>query len=295
MNLNDVKNAIIEQYPEFEGSKFVENTKGWSNYVLVVDDRYVFRMPRHDNSYVNLEIEKILLPYIKAKTEVKIPEFKYVSDLNSEYSFIGYDMIEGQELSRQLLNEMDAASYEQLARQIGGFLESLHSVDIKSPIFKALRISNQFQNLLQLEQKILDQASQLLSDDEMAWTANLFDAFHNELCTFNNSFSLLHSDFTEDHILVNDTYGLAGIIDFGDICIGDPAFDFAGIYSSYGKAFMERVLGYYHLHLDANFMRRIEEFYIKQVPLHKLLYGIENGNALCIEESIDEINEMMKK
>ena len=40
--------------------------------------------------------------------------------------------------------------------------------------------------------------------------------------------TVIHSDIMPEHIIVNPkTHTLSGIIDFGDIEIGDPAYDFA--------------------------------------------------------------------
>jgi len=50
LNLNDIRNEIIEKHPQFKDSKFIANTKGWSNYVLIVDNEYIFRVTRDDIS-----------------------------------------------------------------------------------------------------------------------------------------------------------------------------------------------------------------------------------------------------
>lgn len=47
---------------------------------------------------------------------------------------------------------------------------------------------------------------------------------------------ILHGDLVGDHLLINEQTGrLAGIIDFGDIALGDPAHDFLGFWE-YGAS-----------------------------------------------------------
>ncbi len=77
MNLSDMKNEIIEKYPEFIDAEFVENTKGWSNKVLIIDDKYIFRFPRNNESRRMLELEKLIVPYFRKKTNMNVPNFKY--------------------------------------------------------------------------------------------------------------------------------------------------------------------------------------------------------------------------
>lgn len=53
------------------------------------------------------------------------------------------------------------------------------------------------------------------------------------------------------------------------------------------------VLSKYKLETDDGFLSRIEDFYIKQVHFHGLLYGIETDNQEMVERSIECIREMM--
>ncbi|WP_304458593.1 aminoglycoside phosphotransferase family protein [Alicyclobacillus sendaiensis] len=58
--------------------------------------------------------------------------------------------------------------------------------------------------------------------------------------------ALLHGDLTHAHILYHPCVTEAiGIIDFGDVQFGDPAYDFAGLYWDYGPAFVQNVLDHY--------------------------------------------------
>lgn len=56
---------------------------------------------------------------------------------------------------------------------------------------------------------------------------------------------LTHGDLSDDHILVSPREGrLAGLIDFGDACLGDPAYDLT-FFFAYGDAAARRVAGRY--------------------------------------------------
>ena len=54
---------------------------------------------------------------------------------------------------------------------------------------------------------------------------------------------VIHADIEFDHILCHGTK-FGGIIDFGDVAIGDPAFDF-GFFWERGETFVDEVLESY--------------------------------------------------
>ena len=67
---------------------------------------------------------------------------------------------------------------------------------------------------------------------------------------------MIHSDVTDDHVyVIPELGGLAGIIDFADVEISDPALDFAGLWL-YGRSFVEDVLGHYDHSIDDDFLDR---------------------------------------
>ncbi|MGH8496436.1 MAG: phosphotransferase family protein, partial [Gammaproteobacteria bacterium] len=58
--------------------------------------------------------------------------------------------------------------------------------------------------------------------------------------------ALLHGDLSPDHVLYDpDSASVMAVIDFGDMIIGDPAWDFICIYEDYGPDFLFRALREY--------------------------------------------------
>ena len=69
-----------------------------------------------------------------------------------------------------------------------------------------------------------------------------------------------HGDFWHKHVYFDpDTGGLTGIIDWGDTCIQDPAFDFFGLWA-YGERFIDSVLSHY-IYDDATLKDRSCDYY----------------------------------
>lgn len=240
LDLQRAQALIVSKYPIFKGFVFKENTKGWANYVVCVDDQYIFRFPRNLESLKALETEKYALPILKEMAESR--EFhspEYLNRVSSEKKLRCLD-----DQWTDLREKVMLAGHEYFNPE-----------DLK-------KIEVFFKDFLDTNDSNLDPV-------------------------------IIHSDFTSDHILIDKSGKLTGIIDFGDLAIGDRAFDFAGLYADYGKDFTEKVLDAYEGRIDPSFMARIENFYMKQVPLHGFLHGIQTNNQVEIDTSIEAIKRLI--
>ncbi|MCM3337496.1 phosphotransferase [Paenibacillus sp. MER TA 81-3] len=94
----------------------------------------------------------------------------------------------------------------------------------------------------------------------------------------------MEADFGTSNILIHpETGALAGVIDFGDSGLGDPALDFAALYAQYGEGFLEMCKASY------GGMERVQErldFYARTFALQEALFGIENDDKAAFENGI---------
>ncbi|WP_375137316.1 phosphotransferase [Cytobacillus oceanisediminis] len=89
---------------------------------------------------------------------------------------------------------------------------------------------------------------------------------------------IIHGDLTTANILFNQEKGLVnGIIDFTDAQIGDPAFDFAGLYWSFGPDFTKDVLSYYKAEDKESIFKRVQSFYGLQPIFHNLIFAVKEN------------------
>lgn len=95
---------------------------------------------------------------------------------------------------------------------------------------------------------------------------------------------MIHGDFGATNILWNpDTYNISGIIDFCGSGIGNPAYDFAGILSSYGEEFFNMCL---NLYPNGTEIAERVKFYRSTFALQEALHGVENGDVEAFENGI---------
>lgn len=87
--------------------------------------------------------------------------------------------------------------------------------------------------------------------------------------------ALIHADIASAHLIADAGGRLAGVIDWGDAMVGDPALDVAGVLNTYGPAFTSAVLERYVECggvLDDDVQRRAR-FYVDVVPVFLVRYG----------------------
>jgi aminoglycoside phosphotransferase (APT) family kinase protein len=75
---------------------------------------------------------------------------------------------------------------------------------------------------------------------------------------------------------------VSGIIDWGDAVIGDPAIDFAYLYTWYGVSWLENVLVHYTGKLDAEVISR-SRYLATCVAIHYITLGQEQERIQWIE------------
>ena len=101
--------------------------------------------------------------------------------------------------------------------------------------------------------------------------------------SFLGPLSLTYNDLWAEHILVDTCSGeVSGIIDWSDAVIGDPAIDFACLYTWYGKSWLENVLANYTGKLDAEVISR-SRYLATCVAIHCITLGPDLGRVQRVE------------
>jgi aminoglycoside phosphotransferase (APT) family kinase protein len=178
---------------------------GWDFKVLVVDDAWVVRWPRHRLAVEEIEQEVELLPVLAPLLPVEVPQFEYVS---REPWLVAYRFIRGEPL---VAEDPDG---------VRAFLDALHAVEIED-------VPAQRPDWLETYRRQADEFRRvvlpLLDVDERARGEALL-AEVETLTGFRPA--LTHSDLGPTHLLIRDGR-LGGVIDWGDARVGDPAIDYA--------------------------------------------------------------------
>lgn len=286
MEAQEYQELIKKKYPQLNGLSFEQNQQGWSNFVLEVGEKLIFRFPRDEESKRRLKIERQFLEIFKKRSSVSVPNFVFFS-LEEEPIFVGYSKIQGKFLTEEMKNSYSKEERGQLAGQIACFLDSLHKIEEEQ--IDEMLDKWQEEKWDNLKEEFYRQARGYFEKE--SW--NRIEVWFEELKKVTKnptiSYGCIHGDFTEDHILVEPLGNrLQGVIDFGDVEWGDPAYDFAGIWLSYGEQFCMEVAEQYSGNMDSQFFSRIKDYYLKKVWIHMLLYNISQNNEDEVRSILSE-------
>jgi aminoglycoside 2''-phosphotransferase len=289
---NIYRRRIARCAPTLKLQTFRLIDEGWDSLVVIVDETWVFRFPRNAEAAAQLAIEQALLPQLALRLPLAIPNFTYACTAVDEWPFVGYRMIVGMPLRPSVLQAVPAAVRTTVAQQMAAFLQALHTFPVETARRAAPELRRFSRAVFAQEYAVIEQVIfPLLNPDEREWIAVLFaGAADDVLWDFEPA--IVHNDLSSSHILFDpNARRVAGVIDFGDIMLGDPAIDFVGLLE-HGEAFVEAVLRSYARPLDDGFQRRLA-FYYPRAWLIELRYHLEHANAERATSILTHLHELI--
>lgn len=287
-----MNHKLIEQiqskHPDLIIYDFYVNELGQNNDVIIVNESLVFRFPKYKQGIMQLRRETEILKYIKdiVTMPIPIPIYESFDELEPGKVFTGYRLIGGNPLWRKSLLEIK--SDEQiggLASQLVTFLAAMHSIsgDFASRELQ-LEARHPQEEMNALYDKIQHKLFPFMSKESQISVSESFEDFLKGEALSKVNLALIHGDFGASNILWDSGTGeISGIIDFGGSAIGDPAYDFAGLLSSYGEDFFNRCIDQYP---NGKEVAERVHFYKSTFALQEALHGIENDDSQAFEAGI---------
>ena len=238
----------------------LENDDGYDFEVAIVDDEWVFRFPRRAGVAEALEVEIVLLPALESTLPVAVPSFEYVS---RDPLFVGYRLIRGEPL------------VDEDADSVRAFLEALHALDPSGlPVAGSDWIEAYRGQCAEFERLVLPHV-----DRDLRQQAIGFFGEAETLVGFQPA--LVHADLGPAHLLVRDGR-LAGVIDWGDVRVGDPALDYSWLLNG----------PFADWDVDPD-LRRRARFYHRLGPWYEAHYGLFTDQPAAVERGLAGIRDRL--
>lgn len=281
---------IKQVYPDLSIRKCTRNNDGQNNDVFIINDALVFRFPKYGDGISGMQEETKILQYIRNRVSLLTPNPIYQSfeSLEAGCVFIGYPLIQGSPLWREALDQInDQHLVQGLASQLAAFLSELHSIstDAEGALLR-LADNNPREEMSQLLHKIQLKLFPYMRKEAQREISRTFESFLNsESCSAAKT-TLIHGDFGDSNIIWDPVAcKVSGIIDFGGSGWGDPAYDLAGLLSSYGEDFFTLCISMYP---NGTEIAERAKFYKSTFALLEALHGIENNDIHAFESGIKD-------
>jgi aminoglycoside phosphotransferase (APT) family kinase protein len=223
----DLARSLIEaQFPSLAPAAVAPLGVGWDNTAFLANEAHVFRFPRRQIAVPLLDLEARLLPALARRLPLAVPVPTFLGRPTDAYPwpFAGYPLLPGRDAPAAALDDSERSA---AAEPLGRFLAALHAV----PADEAARLGAGPDSLDRLNiasrvpraREILDRFTHVGLIDDAGRFAALLDVVPTRYAA--RADTLVHGDFYARHLLVGPDRRLAGVIDWGDIHLGDPAVD----------------------------------------------------------------------
>lgn len=256
----------------------------------LVNDCRVFRFAKHEKARASLLRESCLLPLIAGRLSLPIPLPELV-DAEAVPAFMCYRALPGPALTRERYLRLNESARNACAGQLADFLTRLHSIDVAMARRCGVGDTDYAAQYRELLAGARERLFAKLVEPERAFVEQTVRDYLESTATNDFNPVLLHGDFSPEHVLYDETAAsVTGIIDFGDMAVGDPAWDLLFIYEDYGLDFFARVLRLYEPGDATSLLERVYRFYLLGA-IEWAVLGIEKTQAE-LEEALAQLRAL---
>ncbi len=221
------RRLLEEQFPELAHLPVRLLGAGWDNTVFAVGEEWVFRFPRKEIIVPFLETEIAVLPALAPLLPVPIPVPQHIGVPSDAFPwpFFGARMLPGVELS-----DGPTVSRERLAPQLGRLLRALHGCDVLDELRE--RLPENWTRRADMAARVPLTVEKLAAIDGLWHAPERVHTLLEEALALPppEPAAVCHGDLHFRHVLV-DGDRVSGLIDWIDLCRGDPALDLQVVWS----------------------------------------------------------------
>jgi aminoglycoside phosphotransferase (APT) family kinase protein len=290
LNAAGVEEILARRFPELAPVRAAYLGAGMDSVAFEVDGKWVFRFPLRQDVERQLFVERAILPVLAPLLPLAIPRFAFagVPGEDCPMHFAGYEKLPGVSATEVPASSMN---FPGVARQLGQFLTVLH----RFPVGEAERLGVRTQRAEDDFEAV--RAGALA--DLAATTAYVGAASVGRVRRYLERAQpvaappwplvLTHYDLAAEHVLLDVNDGKAtGVIDWGDVSIGDPTVDFFGLFTWGGDSLVRAVLDNYDGIADERLLDRVRPWGMFRA-VQDIRFGVDRGLSAVIEMAVQAL------
>jgi aminoglycoside phosphotransferase (APT) family kinase protein len=220
-----VRSLIGGHFPELDLAGLAPLAEGWDNALWVTGAGIVFRFPRRAIARAGVEREIAMLPRLAPRLPLPIPVPLWVGEPSGAFPwpFFGARLVPGHEIASVSLD----GRREVVGKALGAFLRTLHEPALVRTLGPGLardpmRRTDMSERVPRTRQRLAALMAAGLWTRPPSVEVILGSA---QLMGPASGAAVVHGDLHVRHVLVDDSGYPSGVIDWGDLCLADPAMD----------------------------------------------------------------------
>jgi aminoglycoside phosphotransferase (APT) family kinase protein len=258
---------------------FVPLRHGWTSFTYLAGGTWVVQFPRGEAAAPSMRRQLILLAGLQGELSAPIPDLAFASH---DPLAMAYRRIAGVPFP-------DADEDGVWPERLGRFLYDLHLVPPEYVGFRSYGAPAVRAARAELLASMRERVFPFLNAAERSRFALRFDEHLGQDEYWRFAPCLVHNDLGPEHVLVAASADLAGVIDWEDAEVGDPADDFAFLLHAHPGA-GERALAAYGGPPDRSFRERAR-FIFFLMPWHEVIYGLDSGQDAFVASGLVGVRE----
>jgi aminoglycoside phosphotransferase (APT) family kinase protein len=272
----DPRARVASAFPELAAGDVRPIGTGWAVDTYEVADGWIVQFPRDDRAAERMRAQIETLPELAAELPALVPEPIHI---DPDGPAMAYRKIDGVPL--------DEAPDGLWPERLGRFLYDLH---LMPPEYVGARGGTASDVRAAMRSELdgfAERVLPLLDAEEAAHIRSRLAAFVGADALWRFAPCLAHRDLGPAHVLVSATGDLAGVLDWEELGVDDPAADFAWLLHEMPEE-GERALGAYGGAPDPAFRTRAGVRYAL-MPFHEVLHGLDTGRQRYVGSGIDGV------
>lgn len=281
---------VKKHHPNLKEDQIRVFEDGWDR-VVILADRIVYSFPRYKGAEEVLPaIAKFTQEFSKI-SPIKIP----VMNLHqNSLVYVSYQFIEGVQLKKEVYSQIPKPKQLKIARKIGQFLKAIHTFSVDKALSMGVLNTGSVMFTDKEVKEIKDRVYPVIEQAERDWIDEFFNYYFSLYNDFSPKPTVIHSDMQPEHIIVNAQTGeLSGIIDFNDLEVADPAYDFRLLDWYYGEIFLEEAYKEYNLQKDKTWNER-RRWYAELRMVSHLNHSLQLKDEERIKKHKHRLQEFVK-
>ncbi|MFD4675561.1 phosphotransferase [Lentzea sp. NPDC058450] len=234
--------------------------EGWDSTAVLVGG-WVERRPRRPEIGPQLLRETVVMPWLAPLLPLPVPVPEVVS---ADPVVVRHELVPGEEITALTATQ---------GRQLGEFLRALHA----APVSEAVALGA---GPMPLPVERFRAEVRVPGGEELLARLDGLPAD-----------TLVHGDLGPEHVLGRDGV-LTGVIDFGDLHVGDAAIDLAWALHSTPPEFADALAQAYGVTSE---LRERALVWHQLGPWHEVLYGNDIGDPETVEVGLAGVLERLKR
>jgi aminoglycoside 2''-phosphotransferase len=290
-----IRREIVRVAPQFLAEPIAPLGEGMDSVAVLVCGAAVFRFAKHDDAAASLRREIALLPRLAPGLSLAIPRFQHVEEHSvTGLPFVGYALIQGEPLYSRLYHGLPPATQARILSELASFLTVVHAFPVDEAVDCGVVPFGGRADYVETLRKARDDVFPLLDSSVGHSVQSQLEAFLDDGANFTYAPVLLHADLWPEHVLFSRRMGrLAGVIDFGDVSIGDPDYDLAFLGRTLGTGFIADLLRHLPNADPVRLAQKIRCFGSLNA-IDDVFIGIDRGDRILVDSSVADLAEQHK-